>query len=355
MISSNRYFTCVPAENFDGNVTFVLEVGDPDGASIQDSFVVNFNPENDVPVIKDIPQRTMDEDSPMSFSLIPYGNDVEDLPAELTWKATDGAFVSTEVDAEATITLVPEADISGTDTITVTVTDTEGASATANFTVVVNPVNDPPTISPISSQQAFAGKELTLSIEADDPDLATDPLEKLTYSDNTQLFDVDPENGTIAFTPTWVQVGTYHVNITVTDNGGEEATAQMELSVDFPAGTGSPTVEITSPENGTKVKTKKDIDFKAVMRDGGSGDWNITWKVDGEPVAYGEEAPIKFTTKGTHEVTVTATDGNGTVEDSITIIAKPKKSGSGVPGMEAVVLLLALIVLLCVSGRRTDD
>ena len=50
------------------------------------------------------------------------------------------------------MTVTPALNQYGTNTITVTVTDGDGATASKTFTLVVTPVNDPPTIGNIANQ-----------------------------------------------------------------------------------------------------------------------------------------------------------------------------------------------------------
>jgi hypothetical protein len=226
-----------------------------------------------------------------------------------------------------------------------------------NFTIVVVNVNNGPTIPTLPSQEAQVGHEFIYKVSAEDPDIGVNPVEVLTFSDDSDLFDIDPDTGTITFTPTWTQIGTYNVNIKVVDWKGVEAKATLEIDVVFPPGTTMPKVNITSPENGTKVKTKKDIDFSAKVTYGGGGDWNLTWTVDGEHVAYGEDVTINFPTKGEHTIKVVASDGNGTVEDSIVVIARKPKSDDKLPGFDALLLVVAIVIAvgLVISSRKRDE
>jgi hypothetical protein len=88
-------------------------------------------------------------------------------------------------------------------------------------------VNDVPILNKtvdwniISSDITFT--EDTITIFQDSPVklfvTAYDPADydKLTFSDNTLLFDIDKDTGEISFTPTYNDVGEYNVTITVDD------------------------------------------------------------------------------------------------------------------------------------------
>src|SRR5262249_5553525 len=53
--------------------------------------------------------------------------------------------------ANRTVTVRPATNLSGSATITATVTDTDGLTASHSFGLIVNPVNDPPTLNPLSN------------------------------------------------------------------------------------------------------------------------------------------------------------------------------------------------------------
>src|SRR6185295_16791968 len=54
--------------------------------------------------------------------------------------------------ANRTVTITPATNQFGTATITLTVADTNGATASTSFVLTVSPVNDPPTLDPISNR-----------------------------------------------------------------------------------------------------------------------------------------------------------------------------------------------------------
>jgi len=64
----------------------------------------------------------------------------------------------------------------------------------------------------VSDSAAAVGRNFTLQVNASDPD-----GDRITYSDDTGLFDINGTTGLIEFTPGSDQVGTHFVNITVSD------------------------------------------------------------------------------------------------------------------------------------------
>jgi hypothetical protein len=96
------------------------------------------------------------------------------------------------------------------------------AYQTVNFTV--NNVNDPPLIDLIEGLTMVASKPFSYTVGATDVDYG----DTLTFSDDTELFNIDPDTGEISFTPTEKNAGVHYVTITVTDGEGESD--QMTLT-----------------------------------------------------------------------------------------------------------------------------
>jgi hypothetical protein len=134
--------------------------------------------------------------------------------------ARTGEFVFTPVEEHV-----------GKHNVKVTVTDTAGASVTTVFTITVVNVNDPPTLEILPPQFALQGRLFQLKIVAADPDMKSDTTEKLGFSDDSQLFNMNNDTGMISFTPTNDQIGVWMANITVTDKGGLSNTTSLTITV----------------------------------------------------------------------------------------------------------------------------
>jgi hypothetical protein len=345
LILNKRYFTCRPSADFNGPVTFIVEVKDHEGATVQDEFMVDFKPVNDEPVFKSNPETTAKENNEYTYTVLV--EDIDHDPIEIT--IDDGPENMTIEDN--VLTWVPgDLDV-GDHEVSLMAADND-TEVYQDFTIKVLNINDRPTIPDKDPIKATVDKELNVTIEAEDLDLDFNPVETLTFSDDTDLFEIDPYTGTIVFTPVWTQAGEHHVNITVTDMAGAEDTAEIVIEVDFKAGSGTPSVSIVTPTNGSTVKVGKATEFTAKLLNPGVGDWNLTWEIDGEVAGYGEKPDLVFTSKGAHTVKVVATDGNEDLEDSIEVKAKPKKSDDNVPGFEMAFVLLAFVMVLGLLRRR---
>ncbi len=76
---------------------------------------------------------------------------------------------------------------------------------------------------PIPPQEAFPGYSFTYTVKATG--------NNVLFTDYSPLFDIDEENGTIAFTPTKAQAGDYSILIKAFDEQGNQDTEIMKLSV----------------------------------------------------------------------------------------------------------------------------
>lgn len=111
-------------------------------------------------------------------------------------------------------------------------TDSDSLTRESNdFRVTVDPVNDPPVITPIGKQLAMQGVKWTLQVKCRDVDMELDPEEEVRFSDDTPLFDIDPYTGLAEFTPRQDQVGIYTIQITAEDREGATDTETFTLEV----------------------------------------------------------------------------------------------------------------------------
>ena len=98
--------------------------------------------------------------------------------------------------------------------------DGNGGTAEQTYTLHVLAVNHPPIISPVPDTSAWVGREFVCQVVASDPD-----GDSLSYSDDTELFDIDPVTGLISFIPAVEDTGSYTIMITVSDGIASDSTS----------------------------------------------------------------------------------------------------------------------------------
>jgi hypothetical protein len=183
----------------------------------------NFIPvaSNSPPSIAPIGDKNVNEASLLTFTVSASDPDIgQDLTFNLEPGAPPGPMINA---TNGVFSWVPsEAQGPGNYTITVRVTDdgTPNRSATRSFNVQVNEVNNPPVLAGIGNRNTSEGALMTVTPSATDPDT---PPQMLSYSlDPTPPVGVsiDPNNGTVTWTPTEAQgPGTYFITVRVSDNG----------------------------------------------------------------------------------------------------------------------------------------
>ncbi|MBF0371170.1 MAG: tandem-95 repeat protein [Magnetococcales bacterium] len=225
---NSRVLTLTPAADESGTANVTITVSDGE-SWVSDTFTLTVDPVNDAPTISTLLDQTIDEDTStnaIGFTVDDVDSDVSTLTLTgLSGDATlvtSGGIVFGGADADRTVTLTPEADQYGSTTITVTVSDGD-ASSSDSFTLTVNPVIDPPTISDIAD---FTTDEDT----ATGPISFTttnDPITTLTFSgtssnaalvlDANITFGGTGDNQTVDITPEADQVGITTITVTADD------------------------------------------------------------------------------------------------------------------------------------------
>lgn len=80
-------------------------------------------------------------------------------------------------------------------------------------------VNAPPVLAMSCGAKAYTGTYYTCDIDASDlDDSHSGVTQTLTFTDDTNLFDINPSTGVISFTPTTDQIGNHSIIIMVQDN-----------------------------------------------------------------------------------------------------------------------------------------
>jgi hypothetical protein len=191
--------------------------------------------------------------------------------------------------------------------------------------------------SPVNVQE---DQPFTIKVNATDPDLGVDPAEKLTFRDDSSLFDIDTSTGVISFTPRQADVGEILVNITVTDRAGLSDTGRLVLRVqnvnDPPSG-----VRIIFPQNGSGFPSGSRLQLTGTGADEDPGDvLRFFWYDNGRPVGAGREMNLTLA-PGTHLLRLEVSDGAVTVSDQVTVkVQEP-------PGETSSMLALWILLAVC--------
>jgi VCBS repeat-containing protein len=351
-----------PIAGQSGSCVMMVTVRDDGGTSnggqdtIQRTFAINVTPpENTTPTITVIGDQTIDEDGvagPIGFTV----GDGETAEDSLTLTATSsdpGLVPEANIllggsGANRTVTLTPTAEASGSAQITVAVSDGE-LTATRQFTLTVNSVNDLPTVTTIPNQSIDEDESTTaLSLTVGDEETGpgsiivsgTSGNPTLVPDSNITLGGSGP-NRTVTVTPAPDQFGTAQITVIVSD-GVDSVTSAFTLTVnsinDAPTLTGIANQTIDEDATAGPVSFQVgDVESEAgsLVLSGSSSDptlvpeGNITFGGSGaNRTVTLSPAADQF---GSAQITITVGDGSLEASQTFTLVVNSVEDAPGAP------------------------
>ena len=217
----------LPDENFNGEDSFAYQCADGNGGTSSALVTITVRRVNDEPLAQDDSAAT-DEDGLVAIAVLE--NDLDPDGDFLTIESATDPSNGSLLLSETGITYVPESGFNGIDTFEYTVSDSNGGRSTAEVTVSVAAVNDPPVASPDS---VFTEEDIEVAIQplGNDSDPDGDPLVIQSVS--------QPEHGSVtgdgtelSYTPDPDFNGIDTFNYTISDGNGRTATAIVTVAVD---------------------------------------------------------------------------------------------------------------------------
>jgi len=202
----------------------------------------------------------------------------------------------------------------GTTTILLRVQDRSGALDEENLTVTVRNVNDPPSIDAIGDQEHTQGDAVSVRVTYTDPDSSVPGAgEHLTLTGDGPAWLQPDASGLVAFTADQSKVGVWSANYTVTDAAGLSATEAVRWTIldvnDAP---------VITTEVPFALEATEDVPYHYQLAATDPDSDVLTW-TDDSPlfVMVPGTGAISFTPTqadvGTHHVTVTVSDGRGSM------------------------------------------
>jgi hypothetical protein len=165
---------------------------------------------------------------------------------------------------DGSIKVTPRKNKFGTDIIKVRATDDLEENYTyRDLKIIVKPTNDAPILNgtnrwlisggltPSNDGIRITGKEgqnFECFVTAHEP---YDPWDSIILSDNTDLFDINPNSGKISFLATYHFTGTHKIEITAQDNGTPAMNTTREFKFIIEPSESYPEVELVNPTHGS--------------------------------------------------------------------------------------------------------
>lgn len=244
----HKTFTYTPDHDWYGTDVFNYTVTDSHDATSTAAITVTVNAINDAPVISDILNQIIDEDS-NTGSITFTVSDVDNSAADLTLSATtsngsvipQSSIVFGGSGANRTVTVTPLANknTSGVSpvTIVVTVSDGQSANATASdsFTVTVNPLNDPPTaVADMATVAEDNNKQIDVLANDTDIDLDNEG-DALTIVSTANVdhgsVSIAADGKSLTYTTEHNWNGTEVFSYTIEDQSHAQSTANVSVTV----------------------------------------------------------------------------------------------------------------------------
>jgi VCBS repeat-containing protein len=149
--TDNRIVTIsTPDKDWDDTRTIVFTATDPDGFSVSDSAIFKVIPENDPPIVSQIPSQTVAEGAAFSkITLNDYVNDADHSVSEILWSVHDNNILEIDIANQIASITITNQEWNGTEQIWFTASDPEGLTASVAVQFTVTAVNDAPILSPI--------------------------------------------------------------------------------------------------------------------------------------------------------------------------------------------------------------
>lgn len=224
-------FNWTPTYEQSGAYTVSFTVSDPAGLSRTEQVQVVVNHVNRTPVFAEQAAQVVDENSPLTYNLIPAVDPDREDEGKLTYTA-ENLPAGAVFDAENLILRwTPSFEQSGTYTINLTVSDGQ-FSVSQPLTITVNHVNRPPVISAIADQIINENEPWSLKVEYSDPDEEDQGKLVIAAENLPEGGTFDKASATFQWTPTYEQSGEYPgITVTVTDPAGLSDSKTFAITV----------------------------------------------------------------------------------------------------------------------------
>ncbi|PSQ15073.1 hypothetical protein BRD00_15040 [Halobacteriales archaeon QS_8_69_26] len=317
-----------------GTYTVKVVVTDNRGDNAEAKTVVVVN-EAPTAEITDAPD-TVREGQTVTFA--GTGSDPDGDVVSYTWKV-DGEVVGSSQNLEYTF------QEGGTHQVTLEVTDDAGETTATTVSVEVTG-NVPPSVDISGPTQVETGETAEFSA------LATDSDGQVTdyrwFVDDTIVSDAE------SIELTFEEPGKQEVRVVVSDADGAEAEATVTVFVNEP-----PEVDIETNVSNETVGVNESISFDVDPQEDLGENVTYEWRVDGEVVDTGETFDYTFEDDGSYDVTLVATDENGsTATETREILVEGQQqteSGSGdeldiAGAQDAIVPILVVLGFLTLLG-----
>ncbi len=327
-------FTPTEADLGDHTVDFTVT----DSTGLKDSETVQLKVLSSPLVLARVGNLTLETGNPFTLQLRALGGNKDGLTFSVKFCSGGEMFT---MGPDGFISFTPSKDTVGNHDLLFTASDSAGDSFSEPVTFQVVNVNSAPILADIPKMVVVVNAPVQFNVTASDEDLGYG-TEYLTFTDDTDLFTIDPDSGAIDFVAT--QVGMFNITIVVDDIYGASDFRYFILQV-LPEDIVDQ-VTVVVKGGSTDVKEGDTVTLTAQGPD--TDQLTYTWTENGKELGSGKELRLKGLKPGEHTITLVVSDGTKKVTRTVTIkVNKPKNFG--LPGFDAATTLMAL-GLVCLAS-----
>lgn len=218
--STSANFSWTPTYEQSGSYQVSFKNTDPAGLEAEQQVSITVNHVNRTPVFGEQPAQVVDENSPLTFNLIPATDPDREDEANITYQVSDLPTGAT-FDAENLVfSWTPTFEQSGAYTANFTVSDGE-FTVNQPLNITVNHINRPPVVEVIADQTTNENQPWTFTVIYSDPDNEDEGKLVLSADNIPEGASFDATSAVFNWTPTYDQSGMFqNVAVKVTDPSG---------------------------------------------------------------------------------------------------------------------------------------
>ena len=223
-----------PADDFFGSDSFTYEVCDLEAQCSTATVAVEVAPVADAPIAVD-ESVSADEDATIDVDVVVNDVDADDdLDPSTVSIDSDPSFGVVTVNADGSVTYVPDANRNGIDSFVYEVCDDTGLCDTATVTINVRAVNDAP-VARNDSAATTRETPVTVDVLANDTDVeSTKPTSSIVVSNPAKGTAVSLSDGTIRYTAKPGACGVDTFTYIASDGLASSASATVTITIDCP-------------------------------------------------------------------------------------------------------------------------
>jgi len=310
---------------------------------------------NRVPEIQPIKPQNIDENMQLQFSVASNDPDKED-EGKTTLTSSELPQGATFDPATGSVSWTPTYEQSGEYSITFTIADPAGLNASQTTTINVNHVNRAPVLTAVAAQTINENVPLTFTLIASDEDKEDEGKLKFSSTNLPQGSTLDAATGVFAWTPTFLQAGSFKVDLKVTDSGDMSATQPAEITV-----TNVNRTPVLNPVQDGSVFENSVIAFSVSGTDEDSDD-ELKYSIDNLPdgAKFDEKSGAfswtpNYNQAGEYSLTASLSDGNEQATAPFKLVVENVNRRPEVEKGGSVTITIGETANLSFSGSDPDD